>query len=112
MTKLKIKHFDHNSVADGGKFSETWTADADYVIRGILIKRKDGAALTASDVTIRIVKDPLTIDHALCNTFGTDRLNYWPLEEDLPAKTDFEYEGYNREGTTISLVVELILEKK
>jgi len=112
MTKLKIKHFDHDSVADGGKFEERWPADADYIIRGILIKRKDGIALTKSDITIRIAKDPLTVDHALCNTFGTDRLNHWPLEEKLDKAQDFEYEGYNREGTTINLVVELILEVK
>jgi len=112
MTKLKIKHFDHDSVADGGKFEDKWTADRDYIIRAILIKRKDGVALTKSDITIRIARYPLTVDHALCNTFGTDRLNYWPLEEDLGDKQDFEYEGYNREGATIDLVVELILEVK
>jgi len=112
MTKLKIKHFDHDGVAVGGKFEKVWTADRDYIVRAVLIKRKDGVTLTKSDITIRIAKDPLTIDHTLCNTFGTDRLNHWPLEEELGAKQDFEYEGYNREGATIDLVIELILEVK
>jgi len=112
MTKLKIKHFDHDGVTDGGKFEKVWTADRDYIVRAVLIKRKDGVALTKSDITVRVNKDPLTVDHALCNTFGTDRLNHWHLEEELGAKQDFEYEGYNREGATIDLVIELILEVK
>jgi len=112
MTKLKIKHFDHDGVAVGGKFEKVWTADRDYIVRGILIKRKDGAAFTASDITIRINKDPLTVDHALCHTFGTTWENAWRFEEPLGDKQDFEYEGYNREGAAVDLVVELILEVK
>jgi len=112
MTKLKIWHFEHKGIADGKKFEKDFTADVAYIVRGILIKRTDGAGFTASDVTIRIAGDPLTRDKALCNTFGTDRLNYWPLEEDLPAKEKVEWAGYNREGKTLDIVVELMLEKK
>jgi len=83
MTKLEIRHFEHKGVADGKKFEKEWTADKDFIIRGILIKRTDGAAFTVSDITIRIAEQPLTRPKALCNTFGTDRLNYWPLEEEL-----------------------------
>lgn len=110
MTKLKVKHFDHDAVADAAKFEGKWTADKAYKIKGLLIKRKDGIGFTDSDITVRVAGDPITLDHALCSTFGSDRLNYWPLDEDLAAKTDFEYEGYNREGAAISLVLELMLE--
>jgi len=110
MVKLKIKHFDHDSVAADAKFSTKWPADKDYTIKAILFKRKDGASFTATDVTIRVAGDPITLDHALVNTFGTDHLNYWPIEEPIKKAEDFEYEGVNREGVTISLVVELVLE--
>jgi len=112
MTKLKIKHFDHDSVSDGAKFEDKWTADKDYVVKGILIKRKDGVALTKSDITVRIAKDPLTVDHVQCDTFGVDHLTYLRMEEELKTAQEFEYEGYNREGVTIDLAVELILEVK
>ena len=110
MTKLKIKHFSHDTIADAAKFEGKWTADKDYKIKGILVKRKDGIGWTDSDVTIRIAADPLTLAKALCSTFGSDYLNAWPLDEDLKSKTDVQYEGYNREGETISLVIELMLE--
>jgi len=112
MAVFKIKHWDHDDVAADAKFSIKWPADADYTIKAILFKRKDGASFTATDVTIRIAGDPITLDHALVNTFGTDRLNYWPIEEPIKKAEDFEYEGVNREGVTISLVVELVMEKK
>jgi len=112
MVKLQIRHFDHDSIADGGKFEQKWTADFNYTIKNILIKRKDGASLTATDITIRIAGVPLTREHALANTFGTDALNMLPIDEDLLKDQVIEYEGYNREGVTISLVVELILKKK
>jgi len=109
---LKIRHFDHDGVADGGKFEKEWTADFDYTVKYILPKRKDGAAFTKSDITIRIAGDPITVDHALCNTFGTDKLNALPIDEDLLKDQVIEYEGYNREGVTLDIVVELVLVKK
>jgi len=112
VVKLKIKHFDHDGVADGGKFEEEWAADYDYVIKYIFVKRKDGAGFTASDITIRIAGDPITVDHVLCNTLGTDILNALPINEELPKGQVIDYEGYNREGVTLNIVVELILEKK
>jgi len=112
VTKLKIRHWDHDSIADDAKFEKKWDADDDYTIKHILIKRKDGESFTESEITIRIDGDPLTKDHAQCNTFGTDILNAFPIDEPLDKGKYFEYEGYNREGATISLVVELILEKR
>jgi len=112
MVKLRIKHFDHDGIADGGKFEKTWTADKDYIIKYIFFKRKDGASFTASDVTIWINMDPITLDHALCDTFDGDVLTGLPINEPLERDWEFKYEGYNREGTTISLVVELVLEEK
>jgi len=110
MVKLFIKHFDHDGIADGGAFEEEWKSDGDYIIKYILIKRKDGVGLTASDITIRIQNIPITKDHALCNTFGTDIMNALPINEELRETWVIDYAGTNREGVTINLVVELVLE--
>jgi len=112
VVKLKIKHFDHDGVADGGKFEDEWTDDFDYIVKHILVKRKDGAGFTKSDITVRIAGDPITVDHVLCNTLGTDVLNAMPIDEELPKDQVIEYEGYNREGVTLDIVVELWLIKK
>jgi len=110
MVKLQFRHFDHDSVADGAKFEQKWTADKDYTVKAFLVKRKDGASLTKSDITVWIMDEPLTRDHVLCSTLGVDWFTAWRLEEPLNKNTDIRYEGYNREGATIDLVVELVLE--
>ena len=107
-----IKHFDNDSVTDGGTFSGEWTADKDYIIKYILVKRKDGAAFTKSTITIRIDGKPVTRDLALCNTFGTDILNALPMDIDFPKDHKFEYSGTNNEGSTIDIAVELVLDEK
>jgi len=110
MVKLFIKHFDHDGVAVGGTFEQEWKSDGNYIIKYILIKRKDGAEFTASDITIRIQNIPITKDHALCHTFGR-RIDYaLPINEELRETWVIDYAGTNREGAAVDLVVELILE--
>jgi len=111
VVKRIIKHWDHDNIAAGAKFEQKWDSDADYKIKCIFFKRKDGADFTATDVTIRIAGVPLTIDHALVVTFGKSWHDRLPIEEDLLRGQKFEYEGYNRETATVSIVVELILDK-
>jgi len=107
-----IKHFEHDGVADGGTFSKTWTADKDYTIKYIFVKRKDGAAFTASDMTIRIAGVPITYDKVLCSSLGSDKLNALEIDQDLLKDQTLEYSGVNREGTAVDIVVELILVPK
>ena len=109
---LIIKHFDNDSIADSGTFSGSWTADADYTIKYFFVKRKDGAAFTESTITVRIDNVPMTKDVALCSTFGTDILNGLPVNWDLPKDSKIEYSGTNSEGSTVSIAVELVLERK
>ena len=111
MVKLKIKQFTHDNVADAAAFSGNWDADKDYTIKWIWFKRKDGKGWTKSDCTVHVAKDPITLDKALLSTFGYDTQFGLPINEPLGAKERFEYTGTNREGATISLVVEVILEK-
>jgi len=112
MVKKLFWSFEHPSIADGAKFEKKWTAREDYTIRKMLVQRKDGAAFTASDITVKVAGNPLTRDKVLCATFGTDWLNAWHIDEDLPRNEDLEYEGVNREGVTLDIVVTLWLEKK
>jgi len=112
MAKLKIKQFVHDNVAADAPFSGKWDADADYTIKWIWFKRKDGKGWTASDCTVHIAKDPITLDKALLSTFGSDPMFGLPINEDLLREQTFEYAGTNREGAPVSFVVELILEKK
>jgi len=107
-----IKHFEHDSIADGNSVSKTWPSDADYTVKYVLIKRKDGQPLTASDITIYIGNTPMTMDKALASTFGSDRLNALELDWELTRDTEFKYTFTNREGATISIVVELVLERR
>lgn len=111
MAKLKIKHIDHDAVADAGKFEKEWTADEAYTVKHILVKRKDGKAWTDSEITVRIEGDPITLDHALCDTFGGDVLDALTIDEPLRKAQKYEHQGTNREGEQIDLAVELILEK-
>jgi len=110
--KLKIKHFDHDGIADTGTFEKAWKSDKNYHLKYIFIKRKDGAQWTDSDITIYINNDPITLDHALCATFGVDQWNALPIDEPLPEGAELKYSGTNREGVTIDIAVELILELK
>jgi len=112
MVKLRIQHFAHDNIADGGSFSEDWVADKDFIIEYIFIKRKDGASFTASDITIHINRDPITRDKALISTFGSDPQYALPINEPLDKDWKIEWSGYNREGTTISIVVELIMRER
>jgi len=111
MVRRFLKHFDHDNIAADGKFEQDWDSDADYIVRAIFITRKDGADFTASEITIRIHGDSLTDPEDLCMRFGSDKLDYLPIDEDLRKGWKIEWEGYNREGTTISIVVTLWLEK-
>jgi len=105
-----VKRFSHTGIADGSTFEEEWTADLDYTLRHILVKRTDGKGFTKTDITIRINEVPLTRPSCLVNTLGTDKLNALDWAEDLPKTAKIDYSGTNREGVTIDISVELVLD--
>jgi len=109
--RLIIRHFHHEDVADKATFEEEWTADKDYTIHYIWFKRDDGASFTATKVTVWVNRIPLTRDEALARTFGEDPLYGVKWMEPLKAKQPFKYSGTNREGATIDISVELLLEE-
>ncbi len=105
-----IKIFENTGIADGGKFSDEWESDDNYIIRHIFIKA-DGAKTTKSTITIRIRNEAITRDKALCNTFGTNAEDALLLNIRLNRSDTFEYEGVNKEGATKDFTVELVMEK-
>lgn len=112
MTKYKLKFFEGDGIAAGGTWTIHWTADADYVIRAILVNRADGGSWTRSTCTIHIAKDPLTVDKCLVLTLGRDWLYRLPLEEPLGKDQDFDMVITNLEGTALDIRVTLVLEKR
>jgi len=112
MVKRFRKYLEQKGVADDGSFSLEYEADADYMIKNILFTRKDGASFTETEATITIADIPYTRDKILVSVLGSDHLNAWPIDEDLPKGNVIKIEGYNREGVTLDIVVHLFLEKK
>jgi len=111
MGKLKIKHIDIPSLADGSTYENEWTADEDYTIKYILIRRADGQPFTATTVTFFIDQQAITDDKAPAAIFGTDILNALPINESLLKDHKFKYSVKNQEGTTITVYIDLILER-
>jgi len=106
------KRLVQEDIADGAPFEDKWTADADYLIKQILLSRHDGASFTASTVTFKINETPFTKDSILCSQVGSDMLTAIGWNQDLRKDWVFEFAGTNREGVTISLSITLVLEKR
>lgn len=112
MVKLIIKHLEALSVANGEVKTLKFTADENYIVKYIFIRRGDGSAFTKSTCTIWIKDKPLTRDKAPCAIFGSDILNALPINEELPKDYEFKIDITNSEGTTIDIYVDLVLEVK
>jgi len=108
MTKLKIWYHEKAKLTDGAKWEEEWLADEDYTIKYMLICRKDGAAFTASTITIYIAGDPLTRDRALAAIVGTDKLNALPIDEPVRKGEKVKWALTNAEGVTIDVALHLV----
>lgn len=111
MGKFVIKHFEQDSISDGGTWESEWVADENYTIKYILVNRKDGQPFTASTITMHIEDQPLTKDKAPVKIFGNDMLNAMPINESLDKDKKFSFSLKNEEGTTISVMLDLVLEK-
>jgi len=111
MGKFVIKHFEYDSLADGGTWEDEWVADENYIIKYILVNRKDGQPFTASTITMHIEDQALTKDKAPVKILGNDILNAMPINEPLDKDKKFSFSLKNNEGTTISVMLDLVLEK-
>jgi len=111
MTKLKIWYKETVGLAVGGKWEEEWLADEDYVIKYMLICRKDGADFTASTVTIHIADVPLTRDRALAYIFGRNKLYALPIDEPVRKGEKVTWALTNAEGAAIDVAFHLVCVK-
>jgi len=109
--RIVVKHFDHDGIADGGTFEKEWTTDKAYKIHYIYFKRKDGYSFTKTEVTVWLEGEAITKPEALARTFGEDPLYALKLMYEIGAKQPVKWSGTNREGATIDIAVELILEE-
>ena len=112
MGKLVIKHFEKTSLASGSIWEDEWTADKDYTIKYILIRRGDSSVWTKSTITIWIDGVPITRDKAPVAIFGCDMLGALPINLDLLKDHTIKWSLTNNEGVTIDVFLDLILETK
>jgi len=107
-----IRYIEVTGVADGSPFSGEWTADDDYIIKRIFIRRSDGGSWTKSTITIKIDEVASTKTKSSVAIWGSDVLNALVIDYDFPKDRVFKFEGVNQEGLTIDVRVELELWKK
>ena len=100
------------NITDGETKEVTWNADKDYVIKHILFKRSDSGQWTDSRTTIWIEGDTFTRDYVPVAILGSDVLNAFPLNIELKKGQQIKISFSNKEGTTISVDIVLVLEPK
>jgi len=100
-----IRTFEKDALADGATYSNSWVADEDYVIKRVMLARKDGASLTASTFYFKIGARVFTREIAPALYFGPD-VEITPVL-DIPfakgEKLDFTF--LNKEGVSIDIFV-------
>jgi len=101
------KTFEKDSLADGGTYEDTWTADEDLVLKRIMIKNKDGSALTKSTFYFKIVGLVYTHPVVPAAILGPD--NFLAPVLDIPFKNgqklDFTFK--NLEGAAIDIFISM-----
>jgi len=111
MGKRLIKHLEITDLANGKTDSATWTPDQDYVIKYIIVRRADGKPWGPTTCTIFIEDQPLTKDKAPCAILGTDITNAIEWNEPIKKAQQFRLSITNAEGETITVYIDLILER-
>jgi len=106
MAEFKFfKHFSTTSLADGSTWSDSWTADDNYVIKRIHLQRGDGAGFTKSTFYFKIADRVYTREVVPASVLGPD-VEVSPVLN-IPfskgEKLDFTFK--NEEGTTIDVLL-------
>jgi len=99
------KTFESGSIADGATYSDSWTADEDYIIKRVHIMRTDGAGITKSTFYFKIGPRVFTREIAPAAVFGPDVEVTTVV--DIPftkgEKLDFTFK--NLEGATLEFYI-------
>jgi len=106
---LKIKHFERTGVADGGSFDVEEKIGVSGVLKYILINM-NGSRPTKSTITILLDDEPITRDRTLCKIFGDSVNVAIELDKRVSDTTVFKCEGVNKEGATVDVSIDLLID--
>jgi len=100
-----FKTFESGSLADGATYSDSWTADEDYVIKRVFVARKDGTTITKSTIYFKIGPRVFTREIAPALIFGPD-VEVTPIVDISFTKGEkLDFTLKNLEGTTLEFFV-------
>jgi len=99
------KTFEHDAVADGATVSGTWTADANYIIKRIHIRRKDGYALHKSTFYFKIADRVYTREVVPAGILAEDALITPVLDIPFKEAEKLDYTFVNKEGASIDIFI-------
>jgi len=100
-----FKSFEHDTIADKAKVSDSWVADMDYVIKRIFLRRKDGYALHKSQFYFKIGPKVFTREWVCAGILAEDALITPVLNIPFTKGEKLDYTFTNLEGTTIDIYV-------
>jgi len=107
MSFAYYKTFEKDSLADDAVYEDSWTADENLIIKRVLIKNKDGSALTKSTFYFKIGEAVFTHPVVPAAILGPD--NFLAPVLDIPFKNgqklDFTFK--NKEGAAIDLFISM-----
>jgi len=101
------KTFEKDSLADGATYEDSWVADEDLILKRILIKNKDGSALTKSTFYFRIFMNVYTHPVVPAAILGPD--NFLAPVLDIPFRNGqkLELTFKNLEGAAIDIFISI-----
>jgi len=105
------KTFERDALADGGTFSDSWTADENYRIKRVHISEKGGRSLTASTFYWKIGNRIFSREVTPANMLGPDVLVTPVIDVPITKGEKLDFTFVNKEGVTISVFITLEVHK-
>jgi len=107
MSFAYYKTFDKDAIADGDRFEDSWTPDENLVIKRILIRNKDGSALTKSTFYFKISETVFTHEIVPAAILGPDKFLAPVLDIPIKAGQKYSFTFLNQEGVAIDIFISL-----
>ena len=104
------KTFEKDTLAAAASWTQTWTVEADMLIKRIHIVEKTGLTLKKSTFYLKIAGDVKTHDLIPCSVLGPDISNSPVLDIALPKAAELSFTLKNNEGADRSLFVTFEIE--
>jgi len=101
------KTFEKDGLADGATHEDSWVPDRDLSLKRLHIKRKDGAALTASTFYFKVAETVYTHAIVPAAILGPDIMLSPVLEIAITKGQRFDFTFKNLEGVTINLFISI-----